>query len=326
LNPSFPEGPLGSLRGPDPRGHLVDLRTLDRADLEPLLTEESNFIWESLHWQVSPLEQGPWGIAWVDENRIQGYLTLVLDGGTARPVRLFVSRHGPLEAVESALLWAAIEGAFALPGVERFSGEIFMLAPATMELLLLQWPDRVGIRCLMESPWSGTPRPPEQRTMGLVEHWCQDLLPAASSLLVDAYSGMADVRLGLTYGTMAEALHTLESITTRAAVGRFEAKASFAARDAQTKELTGFVLACRMGEEIGHIAQLAVAPRLQRQGLGVALLVRALDGLRALGCRASHLVVYKANSSAFALYQSMGFRETHRFPDLRLERSGARLT
>ena len=149
MNPSFPEDPFGSLRGPDPRGHLVDLRTLDRADLEPLLTEESHFMWESTHWQVSPLEQEPWGIAWVHENHIRGYLTLLLDGGTARPGRLFVSRQGAFEAVESALLWAAIEGAFALPGVERFSGEIFLLTPATMERLLLQWPDQIGIRCLM---------------------------------------------------------------------------------------------------------------------------------------------------------------------------------
>jgi ribosomal protein S18 acetylase RimI-like enzyme len=326
LNPSVPEDPLGSLREPDPEGHLVDLRTLDRAGLEPLLTEESQFLWESLHWQVSPLEQEPWGIAWVHENRVQGYLTLVLDDGTARPGRLFVSRHGAFEAVEAALLWGAIEGAFALPGVERFSGEIFMLAPATVEGLLAQWPDQIGIRCLMESPWSGAPKSPEQGAMGLVESWRQDFLPAASNLLVDAYAGMTDVRLGLNYGTMAEALHILESITIWATVGRFEARASFAARDAQTRELMGFVLACRMGEEIGHIAQLAVAPTLRRQGLGRALLVRALEALRALGCRATHLVVYEGNSNAFALYQRMGFRETHRFPDLRLERRGAGLT
>ncbi|WP_285575355.1 hypothetical protein [Geothrix limicola] len=42
----------------------------------------------------------------------------------------------------------------------------------------------------------------------------------------------------------------------------------------------------------------------------------------ATDCRATHLMVHLDNAKARALYQSLGGRETHRFPSLRLRRPG----
>jgi ribosomal protein S18 acetylase RimI-like enzyme len=300
-------------------GHLVDLRALDRVDLEPLLAEESAFMKDSLHWQPGPLEQGARGIAWVERDRVQGYLTLVLHEDSATPGRCFASRQGPAAEVESTLLWSAIKGAFALPEVERFFGEILTLTPGTMERLLRQWPGQVGVRCLMAVPWRAMPGPPGPDP-DRIEPWSRDLLPSAARLLAEAYAGMAEIG-GLSCRSPLEARLALESVTAGGAAGVFAAEASFVVRGAQTTELLGFVLACRMGKATGHIAQLVVAPGRRRVGLGRTLLVRALDALAALGCPAIHLAVHLENTSAYALYWNLGFRETHRFPELRLVRA-----
>jgi ribosomal protein S18 acetylase RimI-like enzyme len=253
-----------------------------------------------------------------------GYLVLGLDGGTAGLGRLFASRQGPTHLVESILLFSAIEGAFSLPGVERFSGEILMLSPLTTEWLLREWPEQVGLRCLMEIDEIAVPGVPPLGTRVRLGPWRQDLLLPAASLLKDAYAAVADAWSGLDYGTIGQARAVLESISSSRFCGLLEPGASFAATDALTGELLGFVQACRMGLEAGHIAQLAVAPGMQGQGLGAALLVGALKALRALGCRTIHLLVHKDNAKAVGLYQKLGFRERHSFPHLRLERNHIR--
>jgi ribosomal protein S18 acetylase RimI-like enzyme len=151
------------------------------------------------------------------------------------------------------------------------------------------------------------------------------LLPSATLLLVDAYPGMAERAPAWGYRAPTEARLALQSITACDGAGRFDPQASFVLRNDRTKDLMGFVLACRMGLDVGHIAQLAVAPGLQRQGVGRALLVRALDTLKDLGCQTTHLAVHRDNVGAYALYRALGFRECHSFPEFRLERSDARL-
>jgi ribosomal protein S18 acetylase RimI-like enzyme len=306
-------------------GHLVDLRSLGRADLEPLLAEEADLMRDSLHWQPGPLEQGARGIAWTRGDRILGYLTLVLQEGSATLGRCFVSRQGPTAEVESALLWSAIKGAFALPEVKGFFGEILMPTPGRTEQLLLRWPGQVGVRCLMEIPRQTLPKPSGPEIPDRIDPWRQDLLPSASLLLAESYSDLAEIGPGLNGRGPVEARLILESITAGAAAGWFAPEASFVARNIQTMELEGFVLACRMGKDIGHIAQLAVVPGRRRMGLGRTLLVRALDGLTALGCQATHLAVHLENRNAYALYWNLGFRETHRFPELRLVRPEVKL-
>lgn len=58
----------------------------------------------------------------------------------------------------------------------------------------------------------------------------------------------------------------------------------------------------------GELLALAIAPELQGQGLGRALLVSLLDELRAEGCRVCHLEVRRSNEAAIALYAGQGFQ------------------
>lgn len=70
--------------------------------------------------------------------------------------------------------------------------------------------------------------------------------------------------------------------------------------------LLGYVVALVIGPE-AEIADLAVAPRARRRGIGRALLERALVELAEEGVRTLYLEVRESNLPARSLYDSYGF-------------------
>ncbi len=58
----------------------------------------------------------------------------------------------------------------------------------------------------------------------------------------------------------------------------------------------------------GWINYLAVAPDLQRQGLGQLILAAAEQRLQALGCAKINLMVRSSNAAAVAFYQRLGYQ------------------
>jgi [ribosomal protein S18]-alanine N-acetyltransferase len=58
----------------------------------------------------------------------------------------------------------------------------------------------------------------------------------------------------------------------------------------------------------GAIQNLGVHPDFRDQGIGRALLARALEGFRAAGCTHAQLEVTVQNTAAVRLYERMGFR------------------
>lgn len=84
--------------------------------------------------------------------------------------------------------------------------------------------------------------------------------------------------------------------------------------------LLGFVLLRCVGDE-AEILNIAVAPRLQRAGIGRQLLAAALATAAAAGATHCFLEVRASNRAAQALYQAAGFapngcrRQYYRTPD-----------
>lgn len=75
--------------------------------------------------------------------------------------------------------------------------------------------------------------------------------------------------------------------------------------------LAGYVVALVIGPE-AEIADLAVAPGRRRQGIGGALLRRAIEELVKDGVRTFYLEVRESNSAARTLYEANGFRPVGR--------------
>jgi ribosomal protein S18 acetylase RimI-like enzyme len=300
-------------------GRLESLLAQPFGDLQPLWAEEAEVLWRTLHWQVEPWKGPMGGLAWVGDGKVLGCLPLCVRGPTAMLGRLFASRWGPTEGVEAGLLSAALHGVFSDPRIQRVSGEFLGAAPRTLEWLVSLWPGQVQPRLLMEVAWTGAG---ETRTGSSLEPWQGEHLIPAAGLLRRAHGEGPRVFFDPVLEDDGETARLLERIITCPLCGTFEPGASFAARAPESGDLLGFILATRMGTDRGHVAEVAVDPAAQGRGIGKTLITRALEALRGLGCRATHLAVDGDNRKVIRLYRSLGFREYHRFPALRLIRGG----
>jgi ribosomal protein S18 acetylase RimI-like enzyme len=300
-----------------PAGKLGNLLTQDFESLQPLLAEEAEVLWRTLRWQVEPWTGPIDCLTWVAGRQVLGYMPLRISGDIAVAGRMFASRSGPVEAVEGALLDAAIRIAFSISRIQGLSGELFGVAPATLARLRSLGPPQVRLRSLMEVPWTASGKTREQ---ALLEPWHKDHLVAVSELLWRSYSEGTYSLPDPAFNSQDGIARLLNRVITYPVCGRFEPGASFVARVPGSNELLGFALASRMGADQGHVLEVAVEPGARRQGIGKALVTKVLDALQGLGCRATHLSVNADNPGAMALYESLGFRECCQFPDIRLKR------
>lgn len=72
----------------------------------------------------------------------------------------------------------------------------------------------------------------------------------------------------------------------------------------------GTIQGLAASEVLGAIQNVGVAPEYRRQGIGQALVLKALSGFRSLGLKRVYLEVTAANFPAVQLYRSIGFRIT----------------
>lgn len=76
---------------------------------------------------------------------------------------------------------------------------------------------------------------------------------------------------------------------------------------AATWQACGTVQGLMVSPREGAIQNLGVHPDFRDQGIGRALLMRALAGFRAVGCTHAQLEVTVQNTAAVRLYERMGF-------------------
>jgi ribosomal protein S18 acetylase RimI-like enzyme len=143
-----------------------------------------------------------------------------------------------------------------------------------------------------------------------------------AKLTVDTYASVIDRRVTYHYQSLAECLEFLSNLVFRPGCGTFLPEGSYAARDARTNELMGYVLTSRISPQDGHIPQIAVAPAHQSKGLGTELLGRAVRYLSLNGYQRVSLTVTESNLAALVLYQRFGFSVHFRFPAFVWQREG----
>ncbi len=85
------------------------------------------------------------------------------------------------------------------------------------------------------------------------------------------------------------------------------------AAGASAPDALGFTVASLIPPE-AELENIAVAPGVQRQGIGRRLLAELVLNLRLAGITTLHLEVRASNSAAIGLYNSFGFNETGRRP------------
>ncbi len=127
-----------------------------------------------------------------------------------------------------------------------------------------------------------------------------------------AYDGGVDTEMSLLYRTVTGCRFVLENILHQRNSGVLVDRASAFVR--YRGQGIGFIVITEIARQQGHLAQVAVLPDYQHQGVGQLLLNYSLSQLKALEFDTLSLIVSRCNAGAFRLYQTMGFQSVLTYP------------
>lgn len=308
------------------RPDVVDLRSITGRQLEPLLLEETVEWDRELDWDFRRSAElvrqyadarGLQGIALMRHGEVAGYSYAVLEDHKGLVGDLYVRppwRNAETEAWLLAMMLQALGGT---PEVRRIESQLMLLGLETGRVLERQHSVRLHERVLMTldvSCWEwGAAQGSYASERFRIEPWGDYHFDAAAGIITRAYRGHVDSEINDQYRSRPGAHRFLYNIVQYPGCGNFFRSASLVAFDRGTAAPAGVVLSSLVGPETGHITQLCITPAAQGQGLGRALLARAIAGLRSRGVKRVSLTVTVANKAALLLYQRSGFQEVREF-------------
>ncbi|TDI48337.1 MAG: GNAT family N-acetyltransferase [Acidobacteria bacterium] len=150
--------------------------------------------------------------------------------------------------------------------------------------------------------------------------WTAWNLSEMAALMERAHRGGADAEMNELYRSSSGCRLLLNNIVRQRGCGKALTEVSTVAREPSTDAAAGFAIVTEIAKGHGHLAQVAVDPIFQRQGVGRLLVTNTLDRLAAIGIRTLSLMVSRDNDRALHLYRSLGFESIYRFPVFSLER------
>ena len=303
---------------------LVNLRHLRGSHLELVLQAQHAHWHERLAWDNSNaidairrlLDQRRLaGLAVLVGGHPVGYSYVLHEGRKAAIGEVFLlpSERTPClerELLETTILMASRNPAVELVGGQLLSMPVFPAVEIATPGTLRVYPRQLMIR----ERQAALPVPRRSNPCMRFLPWTDLQLPAASELIQRAYAGHVDASLSPEYRSVPGARRFLEQTINRGSSGRFLAAAGFVARQASSPGIGGICLGSMVGDRVGHILQLCVAPEWSSAGIGSGLLQRSLDGFTRAGCDAVSLTVTASNERAVRIYERFGFRILARFP------------
>ena len=154
--------------------------------------------------------------------------------------------------------------------------------------------------------------PVQPPALAQLEPWRRAHLGVAAAIMQAAYEGTVDVEINTPYRTTEGCASVLQNILHQGGCGRLVTEASALAHD--RGQAIGFVVVTETASQQGHLAQVAVLPAYQRQGLGRLLVQYCLAQLTMLRFDTLSLIVSRANHRAMQLYQALGLQAVLAFP------------
>lgn len=320
-------------RPEDTKAEIGDLRLTKGSDLEALLEEERQAWRQSIHWdfgasadlirRYADLRALAGSVLRVNR-RVAGYAYHVAEETKTLIGNLFVLPPLATPEAEYRLLHATLSEAFQNRS-SRVEAQLMMmrhrpehgrLAKSFPGLSARSFP-----RYFMLAPLSVLA--PTREPPGIaIEPWDERFVESAARLIAGAYRSHIDSEINDQYRTAAGSRRFLSNIVLYPGCGAFQSGASFAAFHGTSYEILGMSLASIVAPGTGHITQICVAPQIQNSGVGRALLLRSLGGLRRAGCHEVSLTVTAENAPAIRLYERLGFRVLREFAAHVWERDG----
>jgi ribosomal protein S18 acetylase RimI-like enzyme len=302
-----------------PQPQVIDLGHIMPADLEEIWHYEEQWWREHLLWDISHTlatlrrvieRRGVPGKAVRVGTQTVGYAYYVITGNLAILSSLVVAPAWNTPEVGGSLLQATVD-AIRQRGVQRIESPcVSMTAPWLVPVCQragLQAAWRAFLRVDLARLPASVPRP----ELVQLEPWEERHLDESAAMMQAAYQGTVDVELSMLYRTVAGCRSILENLQ-QGGCGPLVAEASVCARS--RGQGIGFIVVTEIAPRQGHLAQVAVLPAYQRQGVGRWLVYHCLTQLAAHHFDTLSLIVSRANQRAFRLYQAMGLQEILAFP------------
>jgi ribosomal protein S18 acetylase RimI-like enzyme len=306
---------------------LAPLASLKSATLEPLLAEAIQAWRRVLAWDYSASAdlvrhhidiQTLGGFALLEAGLAAGYAYYVVDEHKGLIGDLYVRDPWRAADTEHRLLAAVVDELVRSPPVRRIESQLMMFSTSRAASLPHARFAHAYPRQFMLADLAGAAGLPVGGAAGrmVVETWSGRHYEEAARVIAAAYRDHVDSQVNNQYNSLPGARRFLHNIVEYPGCGNFFAPASFMAFERGAAEACGLSLASLVGRDIGHITQIAVAPRVQGTGAGYELLRRSLAALQEYGCRQVSLTVTASNRGAIALYERTGFEVAHRFDAL----------
>jgi ribosomal protein S18 acetylase RimI-like enzyme len=145
-----------------------------------------------------------------------------------------------------------------------------------------------------------------------LEGWRRNFAREAATIMLAAYEGGVDAELNQQYRTQGGCELVLDDVLNQGICGNPVVKASAMAQ--QRGQGIGFIILTEIGPQHAHVAQVAVLPSYQHQGIGRLLLNHALSRLADCGFTAVSLIATRLNRRALEMYKLIGFKPALSFP------------
>jgi ribosomal protein S18 acetylase RimI-like enzyme len=286
---------------------LVDWREAPAVLQEECDTWQAELGWDlSASWRdVEPARsrgQLPGFLAYDDRGRPAGW-TLFLRHRDALQI-------GAIVAVDAATTSALVEGIVAAPEARGASMALSFTraqAPGLADELRAHDFDTESYRYCEASTELVTGVGANIRT------WAPSDMPAITELLGAAYAPSTELRPFAPDGRVEEWTDYLRQLVGTNACGAFLPDASAVVGVCPSGRLDGAVLTTTIDPRTAHIAQVAVSPVAQGQGLGGRLVSWASAMAHVAGYTRITLLVAARNQAANALYARLGFSQTALF-------------
>lgn len=311
---------------------LAPLNKVDLAGLDSLFDEQCAEWLALLKWDYT----GPSrmirevaragelsGYAAMTGGRAVGFSYYIIEAGRCSIGDIYVSKSWRASRASRLMASAIVEQLDRLPRATRIESQCVTVGnPGATEFFLsegFQRFDRDYMTCdlagLRHTPHTETTRRLDEKLLDVaIREWHEDDFAQSARVIHRSYRGQHDSRINSQYATEEGCAELLSVLTDHLWCGDFLPQVARVAVRRATSSIVGVLIASRLATGAGHIGQISIHPAYQNLGLGRRLVSSALAEFDRRGFNTVSLAVTTANTSAFHLYESCGFRTVHTFP------------
>ena len=312
---------------PVSRLQVVDLRTVEAAELDALWQHEGRLWRERLRWDISDAcaarrrivkRHGLPGKAVRVGARTVAYAYYVIAGRLGVIAGLVVSPDWGSTGVGGILLQEIVDE-IRRKGVSRIESPFVSIDGPWLSPVFEREGFRSYGREFLRLELCRARPPVSPLAMVHIEPWRGIHLREAAPIMQAAYEGGVDAEINELYRTADGCRVVLENTLSQGGCGIPVVDASAMAR--HRGRAIGFAVVTEIAPRQGHLAQVAVLPEYQCRGIGRSLLSYSLSRLAELYFDTFSLIVSRSNLRALQMYRAMGLQSVLSFPVFVWERS-----